>query len=120
MASVVPAARRPARSRFYLYMTVLFLVIAVVGFSTTFFLPLARGTLRIPRFMHIHGLLLFGWLGFLILQAWLIDRRSHMTHRKLGWLGASIRRWTARNAIALPESAINMTCTIAASASALP
>jgi hypothetical protein len=80
--------RAAARSRFFLYLSCAFLGIAVAGFSTTFFLPLARGTFSAPPIIHIHGALLFGWLILLILQSSLINHRRFVTHRQLGWLGA--------------------------------
>lgn len=81
-------ARRPAqRSRFFLAMTLLFLAIALVGFSTTFFAPLARGAFRAPPVIWVHGALLFGWLLLLIAQASLVQARRFPTHRQLGAAG---------------------------------
>ena len=80
--------RSAKRSRFFLYMSFAFLAIAVIGFSTTFFLPLARGTFMGPPIVHIHGALLFAWLIFFIVQASLIQSRSLLMHRRLGAFGA--------------------------------
>ncbi len=82
------ATRAASRSRFFLYMAFAFLAIALVGFSTTFFIPLARGTFSAPPVIHIHGALLFGWLLLLILQASLIHNRSVRAHRRYGAAGA--------------------------------
>ena len=82
------AIKAAPRSNFYLYMAISFLVIAVVGFSTTFFIPLARGTFTAPPVIHIHGALVFGWLLLLILQILLIQNRSIVFHRQLGIAGA--------------------------------
>jgi len=82
------AGRSATRSRFFLYMALAFLAIAVTGFSTTFFLPLARGTFAAPPVVHVHGILLFSWIVFLIAQASLIQSRSVRVHRRLGWAGA--------------------------------
>src|SRR5690606_984622 len=68
--------RTAVRSRFFLYMAFGFLAIALIGFSTTFFIPLARGTFSAPPIIHLHGALLFGWLFLFILQSSLIHRRS--------------------------------------------
>jgi hypothetical protein len=78
------------RSSFYVSMSVVFLVIALVGFSTTYFIPLASGTFRAPLVVHVHGVLLLGWLLMLIAQATLIRERQIPTHRRLGWIGASL------------------------------
>lgn len=82
------ATRVATRSRFYLYMALAFLAIAIAGFSTTFLLPLGRGAFRAPPLIHVHGALLFGWLLFFILQASLVHRRRVLTHRQLGVAGA--------------------------------
>jgi hypothetical protein len=76
-----------ARSPFFLYLSMAFLVIAIVGFSTTFFFPLARGTFSAPLVVHVHGALLFGWLVFFIAQATLINTRKLPVHRSIGWFG---------------------------------
>lgn len=84
------ATTRAPRSRFYLHMAIAFLAIGIVGFSTTFLLPLARGTFRAPPLVHVHGALLFGWLGLFIAQAWLVQARRTPLHRRLGVLGAGL------------------------------
>lgn len=76
---------RAPRSRFFLYMGITFLVIALVGFSTTFFIPLARGVFHAPLVIHVHGAMLFGWLLLFILQASLIQQRRFPRHRQIGW-----------------------------------
>jgi len=79
------AAPRP---RFFLWMSLACLTVAITGFSTTFFIPLARGRFQAPAVIHVHALLLFGWLLLFIAQASLIQRRRFLTHRRLGLLGA--------------------------------
>lgn len=88
VASASAATRVSSRSKFYLFFSFGFLAIALVGFSTTFLIPLARGTFSAPPIVHIHGALLFGWLLLFILQASLIQNRSFLTHRQLGIAGA--------------------------------
>jgi hypothetical protein len=82
------AYRSTARSRFFLYLTLAFIAIAIAGFSTTFIAPLARGIFSAPLVIHVHGALLFGWLAFLLVQASLIQSRSVHLHRRIGWFGA--------------------------------
>lgn len=84
------STRTTSRSKFYLYMAFGFLAIAIAGFSTTFFIPLARGTFNAPLVIHVHGALLFGWLVLLILQAALVQKRRFATHRKIGMIGAAL------------------------------
>src|SRR5262245_61651804 len=76
------------RSGFFVYMSLGFLAVALIGFSTTFFIPLARGTFVAPPVIYVHGTLLFAWLIFFIAQASLIRVRSVLMHRRLGWFGA--------------------------------
>jgi hypothetical protein len=86
----VVATKVAIRSGFFLYMSLGFLVVALIGFSTTFFLPLARGTFVAPPVTYVHGALLFAWLIFFIAQASLIRGRNVSVHRRLGWFGASL------------------------------
>lgn len=79
-----------ARSPFFFHLSLAFLAIAVVGFSTTFFMPLARGTFSAPPVIHLHGALLFGWLLFFIAQTVFIRNRSLRFHRRMGWLGLAL------------------------------
>lgn len=43
-----------------------------------------------PWWVHLHGLLMLGWLGLLITQNVLAQSGSIALHRKLGWLGAGL------------------------------
>ena len=82
--------RAAARSQFFYFMTWAFLAIALIGFSTTFFIPLVRGSLGAPLIIHVHGALLFAWLLLLIVQSSLIRNRQLSTHRKYGWAGTAL------------------------------
>ncbi len=84
----VVATKVATRSGFFLYMSLGFLAIALIGFSPTLFLPLARGTFVVPPVIYVHGALVFAWLIFFISQASLIRVRSVSVHRRLGWFGA--------------------------------
>jgi hypothetical protein len=76
------------RTRFFNALTWCFLAIALIGFSTTFFIPLARNSFEAPAVIHIHGVLLFAWLLLLIAQSSLVHARMLTVHRRLGWSGA--------------------------------
>ncbi|MGH8212182.1 MAG: hypothetical protein ACREPP_02985 [Rhodanobacteraceae bacterium] len=82
------AYKAATRSPFFLYLTLAFLAIAIAGFSTTLFAPVARGEFKAPLVIRIHGALLFGWLTFLIAQASLIHSKNVRIHRRIGWFGA--------------------------------
>lgn len=83
-------AQRSPRSRFFLCFAVAALCIALAGFSTTFFAPLAHGTFSGPTVVYVHGALLFGWLLLWIAQAAFVQARSMAAHRRAGWLGAGL------------------------------
>lgn len=79
------------RDGFFLAMGAVFLAVAITGFSTTYFLPLARGTFGAPpAVVHVHGVLAFAWLLFFLLQAKLVRRRNLGLHRRLGAVGAAL------------------------------
>ena len=82
----------PARPRFFFRLTLAFLAIAVAGFSTTYLLPLARGAMHAPWVVHLHGVLVFGWLGLLIGQSLLVQRGRIAWHRRIGPYAAA---WAA-------------------------
>lgn len=73
---------------FFVAMGFLFLAVAVTGFSTTWFLPLARGSFGPAHpIIHLHGMLAFGWLLLFIGQAFLVRQRRLHVHRRLGVAG---------------------------------
>jgi len=78
------------RSLFFPFASIGFLAVALVGFSTTFFLPVFRGTFHAPIIIYVHGALLFTWLLLFIAQAQLIRTRRIPLHRQCGWLGAAL------------------------------
>ena len=80
----------PKRSLFFPWMSFAFLAVALAGFSTTFFLPLFRGTFQAPAIIYVHGALLFAWLLLFIAQAQLVRTRQVPLHRRLGWAGAAL------------------------------
>lgn len=67
-----------------------FLVVALVGFMGTYFVPMARRSFHAPPVVHVHGALLFGWLLLFIAQAWRARQRRMLQHRRWGWVGAGM------------------------------
>jgi len=76
--------------RFYVWMAAACLLIAVVGFMPTYFVPMASGHLNAPPMVHIHGIVLFSWVAFLLTQSWLVSSGRTIDHRAWGVLGVSI------------------------------
>lgn len=73
---------------YFVVFSTIFTAIVVVGFSRSFFLPLAQGTFSRPPVVHVHGALFFGWTAFLVLQTALAATGKLKTHRKVGSVAA--------------------------------
>src|SRR5260221_181878 len=58
--------------RFYLWMAASCFIIAVVGFAPTYWAPLVKGSFKAEPMVHIHGMLMFGWVTFFVAQTWLV------------------------------------------------
>ena len=71
-------------SAFYLGFALVAALAALIGFSTTYFLPMAGGRFAGPAIAHLHGLLFFTWIALLIAQAWLARARRMRLHQRLG------------------------------------
>lgn len=83
------SARRPARW-FYFIMAVAFIATAVIGFSQTYFAPMAAGTFDAPAIHHIHGLFFFSWLVLYAVQTGLVATGRTNIHREVGLLGIAL------------------------------
>ena len=91
MTAAVPGAAKAAAPRyFYVWMALAYLVIAVVGFMPTYFVPVAKGAFQGEPILHIHGLILLSWLVFFFVQSLLVARGETLAHRTWGVLGVSI------------------------------
>jgi hypothetical protein len=73
--------------RFYISIGVFGLAAIAFGFSTTYFLPLSRGTFGAPARVHVHGLCAMGWVTLLLLQALLVRSGRTRLHMKVGQFG---------------------------------
>ncbi|HEV7692438.1 MAG TPA: hypothetical protein VGO52_16490 [Hyphomonadaceae bacterium] len=80
---------RKTRS-FYIRMAVAFLVIALIGFSMSYWVPLATGQFKGGPLVHIHGLAYVGWLVLLLTQSILASRGEMRNHRAWGVAGVSL------------------------------
>jgi hypothetical protein len=71
-------------------MATLCLFFAFGGFTSTYFVPLANGSLRVAPVVHIHGVLFFSWTLLVLLQTSLVAKRRVALHRSLGLAGISL------------------------------
>ena len=69
---------------FYLGMGLAGLTVAAIGFSTTYTLPMARGSFHAPWFVHLHGAACLSWLLLIITQSQLVRLHHTPLHRRLG------------------------------------
>jgi hypothetical protein len=84
---MVDAKKARSRSRLFVGMGCVAALVALTGFAKTFFYPLLAGTFRAHPMIYVHGIFLFGWVAFFLLQALLAYRGKIARHRSLGWIG---------------------------------
>jgi hypothetical protein len=92
MAELTANVRVAERSgSFFMWMATFCAFLAFGGFSTTYFIPMAEGTLReVTPAVHIHGILFFGWTLVFLLQATLVSQGKVALHRSIGMAGISL------------------------------
>jgi hypothetical protein len=90
MTDAVLANATNRTRHFYVGMGLACLAVSVFGFVPTFFIPLARGTLRGPPIYYIHAALFLAWLIYFITQTWLAANDRLIAHREWGVLGAAL------------------------------
>jgi len=91
--------REHERSRFFLWMAVVIVVIAFVGFSRTWFLKAWTDAPPLPISVHLHGLAATSWLLLYLTQTVLVDRGRTRLHRKLGQWGILVAILTFASAL---------------------
>jgi hypothetical protein len=84
-----PAHRR-RRTRFYLGMSGVLLLVVVAGFSRTFYLRSFFTVPQVPGYVLVHGVILTAWFVGLFFQAVLVSVRRTSLHRRLGWVVGGI------------------------------
>jgi hypothetical protein len=82
------AAPRGARQRpFYIGVSLLMGLIAIVGFWPTYFGPLVLGTISQPLLIHVHATIFSGWLVLFLTQVLLAATGHVAWHVRLGRIG---------------------------------
>jgi hypothetical protein len=84
------AAQSVARfeRRFYLGASLVFLVLVFWTFARTFYLKPLFGAAPLPLLLHLHGVVMSGWVVLLVVQSGLVAVRRVAWHRRLGVFGA--------------------------------
>lgn len=65
-------------------------LLALIGFSRRYLLPIASGSFHAPAIVHVHGAITFSWIAVFLLQTMLITWGRTATHRRLGMAGIAI------------------------------
>ena len=79
----------------------IFAVIAFAGFTRSYLLPVVMNRFEGPALVHLHGILLFGWMVLFVWQSGLVRHRRMEAHRAWGMAGISLATGVVFTAIAL-------------------
>jgi len=82
-------ARTETRTRFFVWMSGLSLMIALAGFLPTYWLPMLEGR-SFPPILHIHGTLFIAWNALYFWQSLLVANGRTPDHRSWGMLGIAL------------------------------
>lgn len=75
------------------------LLVALIGFSKTFFAPLAAGAFKAPAIVYVHGGAAFSFVTLFLLQALLVRAGRFDIHVRVGVIGALLAVVVAATAI---------------------
>ncbi len=81
-----PLAPTVGDERFFLRAAIVMTAFIVAGFS--FQLAMGRSTFASPVRVHVHAVLMMGWVGIYLLQNIFVATDRIALHRKLGWVAA--------------------------------
>jgi hypothetical protein len=79
-----------ARSRFYVAMAFVFVVVAFGGFVPTYWAKVASGSFTGAPILHVHGAIFFSWTVFFLIQTSLAASGRIADHRAWGLAGISL------------------------------
>lgn len=78
------------RNKFFLYMSSIFLAVALIGFARSYYLRSYFGFPELPTHLSVHGAALTAWFVLAFTQPWLIKLCRTDVHRNLGYFGILI------------------------------
>jgi len=91
VAATLSSAEAGASGRyFYVWMASAFVLVAFGGFVPTYWAPVMAGTFKAEPIIHIHGMLMFAWTLFYLVQTTLVASRRTMDHRSWGLAGIAL------------------------------
>ena len=81
------AARRTFERQFFLAVAILFPIVALIGFASTYYLKPLFDSPPIPRaIIHLHGIVMAAWIVLFISQVYFIRSTRIKTHQRLGMI----------------------------------
>ena len=83
-------ARATLGEYFYLFMSLLIVVVIAYGFSFTIGKNLIHPAIPRPRILYLHATVFSSWLVFFVLQSTLVRSRKVRWHRRLGLFGVAL------------------------------
>jgi hypothetical protein len=75
------------KTKLFLVIGIIGITAVLIGFSTTFIIPLSNGTFKAPLIIYIHGFLAFNWTILFLIQSILVQRNNYSAHRLFGIYG---------------------------------
>lgn len=91
MSAAMATARTAAKVQtFHVAMAIACLAIALVGFAPTYWRGLTTGAFRGGPLVHLHALVFYGWMIFMVVQAALVAQGRVGHHRAVGLAGISL------------------------------
>ena len=88
MAAAVDAPSRNAERRFYGLAALVAALLVFAGFAQTYYLKGIFAAPELPGLVHLHGVVMTGWIVLFGVQASLVAARRVDLHRRLGMAGA--------------------------------
>lgn len=100
MATVGQGSSRNAERRFYGIAAAVAALLVFAGFARTYYLKQAFNAPELPGLVHLHGVVMTGWIALFGVQAGLVATRRVDLHRRLGILGAAFAALVVATGIA--------------------
>jgi hypothetical protein len=84
--------------RFYLGSSLVFLALVFLAFIKSYYLKFLFDTPALSTLVHVHGVVMSGWVALLVVQSGLVAAHRVQWHRRLGVFGTG---WAALVAAAV-------------------
>lgn len=75
---------------YFLIYAIIGFIATIVGFASTYIVPMSQGVLDVPIGIHIHGAFAFAWILLYLLQNVLIKYKNYKLHMSMGVLAVIV------------------------------